>query len=632
MKTKSRDSRGRSTGLLLAFWPYARPYRWKIALALLVLFVDMLASLLAPWPMKLIFDTVLLGKHLHRPWSQLIPALVAQNPLLLLAVLCGVLLALALIGALSTYWGTRLLATTGQRVIFRLRGALFAHLQELSPAFYERQRLGDLLTRLTSDVQAVQDMVVVALPMLLLSGMTIVGMMVILVLINPLFGVLGVAIAVLLYGILRSYLVSIKRVARQARRQDGEANAVAQENLLGIRVVQAFGMQAHARQRYGESIAQSLRLGEVSADLEAGMPSAVSLLTDVGMMLVLGAGALMVMQARITVGDLLVLTSYLRTMYKPMRQLSKLSNTFTRASASMERILDLLQTPPAIRDLDRALPIKQMKGAVAFDHVTFGYNPQHAVLHDISFQVDPGMMVALVGHTGAGKSSILHLIQRFYDPQQGQICIDGRDIREVTLASLRQQIALVPQDPMLFRASVRENIAYGKPHATDAEIVAAAQAANADEFIRRLPHGYDTILEERGVGLSGGERQRLAIARAVVRQAPLLLLDEPTVGLDARVEQSVVEALERLIVGRTTLVSAHRLSTIQRADLILVIDGGRIVEAGTPAQLIAARGPYYQLYALQAQARPIPRTPFPSREGGMSSLPLPVGEGMGRGY
>jgi ATP-binding cassette, subfamily B, bacterial len=593
---------GRRAGLLLSFWPYAQPDRWKIGLALLVLFLDTLASLAAPWPMKLIFDNVLLGKHLHSPWSLLIPASVAENHLLLLGVLCAALLWLALLSAGATYIGMRLLAITGQRVVFRLRCALFVHLQQLSPSFYDRQRLGDLLTRLTSDVLAIQDMLVVALPMLLLSGMTIVGMIAVLMIINPIFGALGLVIALSLYLVLKKYLGNIKQVARQARRQEGDANAVAQENLLGIRVVQAFGMEAHAQRHYQESIAETLRLGEVAADLESSMPSVVSLVTDVGMMLVLGVGAMLVMQALITVGDLLVLTSYLRTMYKPMRQLSKLSNTFTRASASAERITDLLQTIPAIVDAPTAQSAGQLRGAIAFQHVSFGYDPLHPVLHDVSFKVRPGMMVALVGHTGAGKSSILHLIQRFYDPQQGQIRIDGRDLRDYTLASVRQQIALVPQDPMLFRASVRENIAYGRPEATDAEIVAAARAANADGFIRRLPQGYDTILEERGVGLSGGERQRLAIARAMVRQAPLLLLDEPTVGLDARSEQSVVEALERLMVGRTTLVSAHRLSTIQRADLILVIEDGRIVEAGTPAQLLAARGSYYQLYALQSHS------------------------------
>ncbi len=599
-KTPERFPR-RSPGLLLAFLPYARPYRWTIGLALLMLFIDTLASLAAPWPVKLLFDNVLLGKHLHAPWSLLIPASVAQNHLLLLDVLCIALLWLALTSAVATYAGTRLLAVTGQRVVFRIRCALFAHLQELSPSFYDRQRLGDLLTRLSSDVQAIQDMLVIALPTLLLSGMTIVGMISILILINPIFGGLGILIALALYFILNNYLHRIKQVARQARRQEGDANSVAQENLLGIRVVQAFGMETLAQRRYQESIGESLRWGEVAADLESSMPSVVSLMTDVGMMMVLAVGALLVMQAWITVGDLVVLTSYLRTMYKPMRQVSKLSNTFTRATASAERILDLLQTVPTVVDHPSARPTGTLNGSITFDKVTFGYDARHPVLHDVSFRVRPGMMVALVGHTGAGKSSILHLLQRFYDPQRGQIFVDGLDIRGYTLASLRQQIALVPQDPMLFRASIRENIAYGRPTATDREIITAAREANADEFVRRLPRGYDTILEERGVGLSGGQRQRLAIARAMVRQAPILLLDEPTVGLDAQSEQSVVEALERLMVGRTTVVSAHRLSTIQRADLILVIDDGRIVESGTPAQLLAARGYYYRLYSLQAR-------------------------------
>ncbi len=601
VNTSKPASRGRS-GTLRAFLPYAKPYRWTITLALAILFLDTLASLAAPWPIKLIFDNVLLGKPLSRPWSLLIPASVAQNPKFFLVLLCLALLWLALISAGATYIGTRLLAVTGQRIVFQIRCALFAHLQELSPSFYDQQRLGDLLTRLTSDVQAIQDMLVVALPMLLLSSMTIVGMISILVLINPIFGGLGILIAFALYLILSKYLVRIKQVARQARRQDGNANAVAQENLLGIRVVQAFGMEEHAQQVYQASIGESLRLGEIAADLESSMPSVVSLMTDVGMMLVLAVGALLVMQAWITVGDLLVLTAYLRTMYKPMRQISKLSNTFTRATASAERILDLLQTVPTIIDRPDAQPAGSLNGALTFDHVYFGYDTHHPVLHDVSFKVRPGMMVALVGHTGAGKSSILHLLQRFYDPQRGQIRVDGQDIRGYTLASLRQQIALVPQDPMLFRASIRENIAYGRPTATDAEIITAAREANADEFIVRLPKGYDTILEERGVGLSGGQRQRLAIARAMVRQAPLLLLDEPTVGLDAQSEQSVVEALARLMVGRTTLVSAHRLSTIQRADLILVIDNGRIIEAGTPAQLLTMRGNYYRLYALQSRS------------------------------
>ena len=438
-----------------------------------------------------------------------------------------------------------------------------------------------------------------ALPMLVLSVMIVIGMLILLLIVNPIFCLLGLVISSCIFFVLYRCLRSIKHIARLARRQEGNTNAVVQENLLGIRVVQAFGMEEHSRQRYEESVAQTLRLGELSAELQARLPSLVSLMTDIGTLLVLGIGGLLVIQGWITIGDLFVFSAYLSAIYKPLRQLSKFGMTLTRASASSERLLDLLHTQPDIVDRPNAVVAKPPLYSIAFEHVTFGYESQHPILHDITFRIHQGMMVALVGHTGAGKSSILHLLQRFYEPQQGGIYLDGRNIRDYTVASLRQQIALVPQDPMLFRASVRENIAYGRPQATDEEIVAAAVAANADQFIRRLPQGYATILQERGVGLSGGERQRIAIARAMVRQAPLLLLDEPTVGLDAQSEDDVVQALERLMVGRTTFVSAHRLSTIQKANLIIVVDQGYIVEVGTPADLLARRGYYYRLYALQ---------------------------------
>jgi ATP-binding cassette subfamily B protein len=590
-------------GVLQVFWPYIRPSTWKIGLALAILLLDTLADLASPWPIKLIFDNVLLGKHLHTPWSLIIPQALAQNHLYLFIVLCATLLILALISAGSTYMGMRLLATTGQRVIFRLRSALFAHLQQLTPAFYDQQRLGNLMTRLTSDIQSIQDMLVTALPLLLLNVMLVVGMLVVLLMINLSFGMLGLVSAFIVYLVLRRYLRAIKQMARQTRRCESDANAVVQENLRGIRVVQAFGMESYTQQKYEEHTKKALHFGTIAASLQSGLPSVVSLMTDTGNLAALTIGGILVMLGYISIGDLLLFSAYLRTMYSPLRQMGKFSNTLTRASASAERVADLLETAPAIVDSPTAMSIPHLQGAITFQHVSFRYNQKRSALQHISFNIFPGMMVALVGHSGAGKSSILHLIQRFYDPQEGQILLDGRDIRDFTLASLRQQIALVPQEPMLFRASVRENIAYGRPRASEAEVIAAAQQAYADEFIRRLPQGYNTILEEHGVGLSGGQRQRLAIARAILRQAPLLLLDEPTVGLDAQSEQLVVEALERLMAGRTTLVSAHRLSTIQRADLILVLDKGHIVEAGTPAQLLAVRGHYYQFYTLQFGAQ-----------------------------
>jgi ATP-binding cassette, subfamily B, bacterial len=590
-------------GIMRVFWPYVRPHSWKIGLALIILILDTLADLAAPWPIKLIFDNVLLGKRLHEPWSRIIPQVLAQNHQYLFVVLCAALLILALISAGSTYIGMRLLATTGQRIIFRLRSALFAHLQQLTPAFYDQQRLGNLMTRLTSDIQSIQDMLVTALPLLLFNVMLVVGMVVVLLVINVSFGVLGLVSAFIVYLVLRRYLRAIKQMARQTRRSESDANAVVQENLRGIRVVQAFGMESYTQQKYEEHTKKALHFGTLAARLQSGLPSVVSLMTDMGNLAALAVGGVLVMLGHISIGDLLLFSAYLRTMYSPLRQMGKFGNTLTRASTSAERVADLLQTAPAVVDSPTALAVPRLRGALTFQQVCFSYNQKRSALQKVSFDIFPGMMVALVGHSGAGKSSILHLIQRFYDPQEGRILIDGRDIRSFTLASLRQQIALVPQEPMLFRASVRENIAYGRPGASEAEIVAAAEQAYADEFIRRLPQRYDTLLEEHGVGLSGGQRQRLAIARAILRQAPLLLLDEPTVGLDAQSEQLVVEALERLMAGRTTLVSAHRLSTIQRADLVLVLDKGHIVEAGPPAQLLAERGHYYRFHALQFGAQ-----------------------------
>lgn len=604
-------------GTIRVFWPFVSPSLWKMSLALGILILDTAADLAAPWPVKLIFDNVLLGKPLHQPWLHILPQTLAHDRQQLFAMLSVALLLFALVSALSTYVGMRLLGVVGQHIIFQVRSALFDHLQQLSPAFYDRQRLGELMTRLTSDIQSIQDLVVSALPLLLLNMLLVLGLLVVLFLINRPFGVLGLASAVIVFLVLWWYVRRIKQVVRQTRRSESEANALVQEHLRGIRVVQAFSLETLAKNKYEEKITHSLRFGIVAARLQSGLPSVVGLMTDLGALAALVVGGMLALQGQITVGDLLVFSAYLRAMYSPLRQLSKLLNTFTRASACAERVADLLQTAPEIEDRPTAIPTQGLHHGLAFHHVSFGYDQQRPALHDISFQVRPGMMIALVGHTGAGKSSILHLLQRFYDPQEGQIFLDGQDIRTYTLASLRQHIALVPQDPMLFRASIRENIAYGRPGASDAEIVAAAQQAYADTFIRQLPQGYHTMLEEQGVGLSGGQRQLLAIARAILRQAPLQLLDEPTTGLDAQSEQTVVQALERLMAGRTTVVSAHRLSTIQRADLVLVIEKGYLVESGTPAELLAARGHYYRFSLLQSGGQepgsvPVSQTSSPS--------------------
>jgi len=420
-------------GVSRVFWPYIRPYSWKIGLALAILILDTLADLASPWPIKLIFDNVLLGKHLHEPWARIIPHALAQNHQYLFIALCATLLILALISAGSTSMGMRWLSTAGQCVIFRLRSALFAHLQQLTPAFYDQQRLGNLMTRLTSDIQAIQDMLVTALPLLLFNVMLVVGMLVVLLVINLSFGMLGLVSGFIVYLVLRKYLRAIKQMARQTRRCESDANAVVQENLRGIRVVQAFGMESYAQQKYEEQTKKALHFGTIAARLQSGLPSVVSLMTDMGNLAALAVGGILVMLGQISIGDLLLLSAYLRTMYSPLRQMGKFSNTLTRASASAERVADLLETAPAIVDSPNARPIPPLQGALTFQHVSFRYNQKRSALQNISFNIYPGMMVALVGHSGAGKSSILHLIQRFYDPQEGQILIDGRDIRNFTL-------------------------------------------------------------------------------------------------------------------------------------------------------------------------------------------------------
>src|SRR5260370_20798859 len=383
------------TGVLQVFWPYIRPSRWKIGLALAILLLDTLADLASPWPIKLIFDTVLLGKPLHEPWSLLIPEALAQNHLHLFIVLCATLLLLALISAGSTYVGMRLLATTGQLVIFRLRSALFAHLQLLSPAFYNRQRLGDLLTRLTSDIQSIQDMLVTALPLLLFNVMVVVGMLVVLLMINLSFGLLGLVSAFIVYLVLRRYLHTIKQVARQTRRSESDANAVVQENLRGIRVVQAFGLEAHSQHKYEEHATRALHLGTIAAALQSGLPAVVGLLTDAGNLAALTLGGILVMLGRVSIGDLLVFSAYLRTLYSPLRQLGKFSNLFTRASACAERVADLLQTAPAIVDRPTATAIPRLMAALTFQRVSCPYDPPPPPFPPLPLTLAPRIPVPL---------------------------------------------------------------------------------------------------------------------------------------------------------------------------------------------------------------------------------------------
>jgi ATP-binding cassette, subfamily B, bacterial len=463
------------------------------------------------------------------------------------------------------------------------------------------------ISTLMNDIQNVQDMISSGLLGFLVSVLTLVGMVVLMFAISWHFALLALSVAPLLLAIASRFTRRIKQASRAVRRQEGQIASIAQEVLSAMRVVQAFTREDYEQTRFEHENRQRVAAGVQARTLQSLLAPLVDVVVAIGTVLVLWYGAHAVMTGRLTPGSLLVFLAYLTRLYKPMRALSKLSDVMYRASVGLERIFDVLETEQAVRDAPGAREAQPFQGHIAFEHVSFAYRPGELVLKDITFGIAPGQVVALVGSTGAGKTTLASLIPRFNDPTQGRARIDGKDVRSYTLASLRKQTALVLHETVLFYGTVRDNIAYGRPEATLDEIVTAAQAANAHEFIAALPDGYDTLIGERGVTLSGGQRQRLAIARAIIRDAPIILLDEPTTGLDASSEALVLDGMARLMAGRTVLVIAHRLSTIMRADLILVLEHGEIVERGTHQELLAKGGRYRELYELQFRAQaPVP--------------------------
>ncbi len=581
---------------------YLRPY-WRLALlALLAMIVQTGMDLLVPWPLKIVFDNVL-GAH-HLP--ALLRALL-RNPstgagltrLSLLNVMVAAMLIIALVDALFTFIGGLLTASIGQRTVYQLRVQIFDHIQRLSISFHKRSRAGDLAARLTSDIQAIQDMVSSGLNNLITNTLSIVGVLVVVAVVDWRFALLMVGATPLLLFVAGSYRARIRQASRRLRKAEGQVGATAQEKIGAIQVVQAFANEDNEARQFAQQTRQSLNAGLEVSRLQSELSPLVDLVGVIALAAITWLGAREVIAGRITLGYLLLFTTYLRSILSPARQLAKLSSQFSKADASAERIQELLDIQPDVRDLPSARPAPRLRGAVAFEGVLFGYNKDAPVLRDIRLRVEPGMTVALVGPTGSGKSTLIGLVPRFHDPQAGRVLLDGIDVRRFTLRSLRDQISLVLQEPVLFNGTIRDNIAYGGAGVRDVEVLRAAKAANAHEFVGRLPDGYGTVVGERGGTLSGGQRQRIAIARAIVRNAPILLLDEPTSGLDAESEALVMDALQRLMQGRTTFVIAHRLSTIEHADLIVVLEQGQIRETGTHRELLRAGGLYARLHALQ---------------------------------
>ena len=592
------------------FGPFIRPYRWRVALALLASVGSVATDLLRPWPLKIIVDNVLSPTHAHHQAriDAIILALVGPAHSRILIAAIALLVLVAALNSLCDFAQMFWMSNAGQRVVFALRRALYGHIQRLSLGFHDAQRTGDLLARVTGDIQAIQALVTTGLSTLVTNGLTLAGMAAIMALMDWRFAALALSVTPVLVIVTVYYTRRIKRASRLARHTEGAVTSVAQETFAAVRLVQAFTREDYEDERFGRQNEQSLSASLAATTLQAQFTPLVDILVALGTALFIGAGAAQVLQGRLTVGGLLVFLSYLGLMYKPIRQLTKLSAVISRATASAERIAEIMRAAPDVADHPDAVAAAHLRGQVAFQQVHFAYDDV-PILRGIDLVVAPGQTVALVGPTGAGKSTLVSLLQRFYDPQEGSILLDGIDLRRLTLASLRGCISIVPQESVLFQTTIRENIAYGRPEATMEEILAAAQAANAHEFIGRLPQGYDTVIGERGETLSGGQRQRVAIARAMVRDAPILILDEPTSSLDASAEALTLEALERLRRGRTTFIIAHRLSTVRTADTIVVLDGGRIVEQGSHAELVERGGYYRRLLKLQFEGASLQDAP-----------------------
>ena len=575
-------------------WPFVRAEWRKVALALASVLGASGIALLKPWPIKFLVDDVL---HVGAEGVQ--PDASTGT----IAAIAGAVVAIAALQGLFGYGETFFLSAAGQRIAFRVRSALFAHLHRLPLAFHDRQRTGDLVTRVTSDVTRVQELIMDDLLVVTATRvLQITGMLIVMLVIDWRVGLVAMLSAPLTLLTSAWFRRRIKAGEGHVRQREGDIASMAQETISSIRVVKAFGREDDEARRFEESSGDMAEAGVRVARLEAGFSWAITIAAAVGLAAVIGFGAHQVLAGALSAGTLIVFVQYMRDLQSPLSGLSRLTGKLARASVRAERILEVLEEPLGAAERAGARPAGHLTGAVRFEDVTFGYRPDRPVLRDVTLSIDPGEVVAVVGPSGAGKSTLPSLLLALYDPDAGAVVVDGTDLRELTVDSYVAQTAVVLQESLLFRTTVRENIAYGRPGASFAEIREAARVAYADEFIEALPDGYDIVIGERGGTLSGGQRQRIAIARAMIRDAPILVLDEPTTGLDTDAEAVVLDALERLMEGRATLLIAHKLATVRRADRVAVLEAGRIVEHDARAALLAAGGRFAGMAAAQGAA------------------------------
>lgn len=571
--------------------PYIKPYRFTLFLVFIQLVVINLCELLKPWPLKLIIDHVLGGEPLPVDFGQ------GWSPQTLLLVSCaGLILIYLLLASLTLLYNYTSIGM-GQQLVNDLRGDLYDHLQRLSLAFHSRSQVGDLLYRVASDTYAIQTLTMNGLFPILSAGLLLMGMAVVMFRLDWELTFVALVVCPLLFVTIARLNKQIGAAAMQARQKEGAVYSLVQRTLSAIHVIQAYTKEEEEHRNFMAASRDSLAAGRRLYTLQTVYSGAVNVLIAVGTAVVVWLGAHHVLSGTLTIGALVVFISYLASLYGPINTMVQTNALLQESKAGVQRVFEVLEVE---RDLpDGSSPLQAAKGLISFEHVFFEYVPGRPVLRDITFTVGPGRKVAIVGPTGAGKSTLVSLIPRFYDPLAGRVMIDGRDMRDYRLKDLRRQIALVLQPPLVFPTTIRENIAYGRRDASFEEVTEAARLARLDDFIERLPEGYETGIGEQGATLSEGERQRLTIARAILRKSPILILDEPTSSVDLETESLIMEGLEKLTAQKTTFIIAHRLSTVKRAHLILVLQDGRVVEQGTFHELLDRDGWFRRLYHIQ---------------------------------
>lgn len=579
-----------------------RPYRGWLLIVFAAMLVEISMSLVAPWPLKLVLDDAL-GHHK-------LPDLLAwahnygfDRNTLGVALFAGVAtLLIAIIGAAATYIDNYYTTSVGQWVANDLRIRIYEHLHRLSLRYYDNVKTGTLMSTMTSDVATIQGFASSSTLGILVDLITIVFMVGLMFWLDWDFTLIAVGFTPILVVFLFHFKKMVKEVTRTVRKRQSEVVAVIQEGLGSVRAVKAFGRQdlevANLEAASHATVEAALKARQVKSLLSPTVSIVVAICTGI----VLWRGTSLIVAGTMTAGALTVYLAYLTKFFKPVKDLASMTSAIAQTTVALERIQTILSADDVIRERTDATDPGRVKGAITFEHVAFGYGEDNPVLRDVSFSIEPGQVVGVVGPTGSGKSTVLSLLPRFYDPTGGRVLIDGVDVTAFRLSALRAQVGFVLQETVLFRGTIRENIAYGRPGATDEEVVAAAEVANADEFIVKMPHGYDSMVGERGDTLSGGQRQRIGIARAVIRNSPIMILDEPTAALDTESERLVIEGLERLMKGRTVIMIAHRLSTISNADKIVVLKDGVVAEQGSNDELIALGGVYAELHRAQYDA------------------------------